>query len=90
MAGSKGPSGGIVRYDDERTLPKQGKPNSRADLYKNGQLYQQRWYDSNGNAQRNRDHTDHGNSAQHPVVPHDHGWYPERNPDWEYPDFKWT
>lgn len=63
MAGSEGPSGGIARYDDERTLLKQGKPNSRADLYKNRELYQQRWYDSNGNAQRNRDHTDHGNSV---------------------------
>ncbi|MDD4154602.1 MAG: hypothetical protein PHT30_04265 [Bacilli bacterium] len=69
-----GESGGIERFDDVPSLKPTGKPNSIAILYKKGQKIQSRWYDANGRAQRNRDYTDHGNSKQHPIVPHDHPW----------------
>ena len=33
-----------------------------------------RWYDSNGNAYRDVDMTNHGNSKTHPEYPHEHTW----------------
>jgi len=33
-----------------------------------------RWYDSEGKAYRNVDMSDHGNSKEHPEVPHEHTW----------------
>ena len=86
-----GYSGGVERVDDVRSLPTEGKPNSRKDLYKNGERIQSRWYDANGNPARNRDYSNHGNPAKHPIVPHDHDWIDgNRSPTWDYPsaDFK--
>lgn len=77
--GMAAPSGGIERFDDIPSLEEKGKPNSRADLYKNGKLIQSRWYGPNGLAERNRDFTDHGNSKQHPNVPHDYPWIGEKS-----------
>ena len=33
-----------------------------------------RWYDSEGKAYRDVDMSDHGNSKEHPEVPHEHTW----------------
>lgn len=53
-------------------LPVRGaKPNSRYDLYINGQKIQSRWYDRNGKAIRNRDFT-HQDAHRNHNFPHDH------------------
>ena len=40
-----------------------------------------RWYDSEGKAYRDVDMSDHGNSKEHPEVPHEHTWeYNNGNP----------
>lgn len=75
-----GYSGGIKRLDDVHGLDKKDTPNSRTDLYKNGKLFQQRWYGPDGRAARNRDHNNHGNPKEHPNVPHDHPWDWEKSP----------
>lgn len=53
----------IERIDGKRgDLPTSGaKPNSRYDLYVNGEKIQSRWFDSEGNVVRNRDY-DHKNA----------------------------
>ena len=35
-------------------------------------LVTERHYDSNGNAYLDIDYSDHGNSKNHPIVPHEH------------------
>ena len=65
------PSGGVTkRYGRVGSLPRFGaKPNSRTDLYnENGVLVQQRWYDHNGIAFRNRDYSETKFGV------HDHLW----------------
>ena len=54
-------------------LERNGKPNSRTDRFQNGRLKQQRWYDKNGRAVRNRDF-EHGNGDNSHFFPHDHEW----------------
>ena len=82
-------SGGIFVIEGVR-LEGTGVPNSRFDLYKNGELDSWRWYDADGRATRNRNFNDHGNPKAHPVVPHDHIWdYSKEHPrsrDWTKPD----
>lgn len=39
-----------------------------------GDVVTRRWYDSNGNAIRDVNMTDHGNPKMHPEVPHEHLW----------------
>ena len=39
-----------------------------------GNISTRRWYDSNGNAYRDVDMTNHGNSKTHPEYPHEHTW----------------
>lgn len=39
-----------------------------------GNIITRRWYDSNGNAYRDVDMTNHGNSKTHPEYPHEHTW----------------
>ncbi len=52
-----------------------GVPNSSIDfLDSNGNISTRRWYDSNGNAYRDVDMTNHGNPATHPDWPHEHIW----------------
>ncbi len=54
-----------------RRLEKTGKPNSKMQKYNNNnQLVQERWYDENGHAVRNRDYRHGGNMK----FPHDHDW----------------
>ena len=51
------------------------EPNSSVDIYdKDGNIVRRRWFDSNGDAQRDLDYTNHGNSKQHPEWPHEHFW----------------
>lgn len=65
------PSGGVaVSY--ARKLDKLGKPNSRADRYKNGEKVQSRWYDAKGRALRDRDYKHQGVDTHN--FPHDHNW----------------
>lgn len=85
-------SGGVPNRTIERVdgrcgdLPTSGaKPNSRYDLYVNGEKVQSRWFDSNGRVTRNRDYN-HQNAHNNHEFPHDHNWswekgYPERNPE---------
>lgn len=50
-----------------------GIPNSVTQKYnKRGSLISERYYDGNGNAYLDIDYTNHGNSTQHPIVPHQH------------------
>ncbi len=70
------PSGGVAIYHDLPKLNEYGKPNSRADLYKNGRLKQSRWYGPDGRATRNRDYF-HGGEME---FPHDHKWDWNINP----------
>ncbi|MBQ9790544.1 MAG: hypothetical protein IJW24_03015 [Clostridia bacterium] len=70
-------SGGVtnrgVEIVYERSLRMKGKPNSRSDRYKNGKRVQSRWYDKDGNAERNRDY-EHQDSNHTHFFPHDHDW----------------
>ena len=57
-----------------------GEPNSSVDIVdSNGRLKTRRWYNENGQATRDVDFTNHGNSKLHPTVPHEHHF--EYNPD---------
>lgn len=72
-------------------LVKNAKPNSRYDLYVNGNKVQSRWYDSNGNAIRNRDYM-HQDAHNNHVFPHDHIWnwnngFPARGREGIEPDY---
>ncbi len=52
-----------------------GEPDSSVDIVdEDGNIKTRRWFDENGNATRDVDMTDHGNSKQHPEVPHEHTW----------------
>ena len=52
-----------------------GTPNSSVDILdKNGNISTRRWYDSNGNAYRDVDMTNHGNPKTHSEYPHEHIW----------------
>jgi len=85
-------SGGIKRVYDWDSLPEEGQePNSRMDLFKNGELVESRCFGPDGRAIHARDYRDHGNPKRHPEVPHDHRYdwskKPPRQP-WESPDYK--
>lgn len=69
------PNRTIIRVDGRSgDLPTSGaKPNSRYDLYVNGNLRQSRWFDSKGNAVRNRDYF-HQDPFNNHTFPHDHNW----------------
>lgn len=62
---------------DLRKLPvntKEGaKPNQCIVAYKQGKLYERRYFDENGRAIKDIDYTDHGNPKYH-KVPHVHDW----------------
>ncbi|MDD3323394.1 MAG: hypothetical protein PHS59_18310 [Paludibacter sp.] len=84
------PSGGIERFDDVPSLKDEGTANSRADLYKDGKLKQQRWYGPDGKAQRNRDYF-HGGEKHN--FPHDHPWDYSKHParqECTEPDLNWV
>ena len=55
--------------------PIKGEPNSSVDILdKNGNVVRRRWFDSEGNAMRDLDYTNHGNPKTHPEWPHEHIW----------------
>lgn len=57
-----------------------GEPNSSIDILdKDGNVLTRRWFDENGNATRDVDMTNHGNSKQHPEWPHEHFWSYDSN-----------
>lgn len=58
-----------------------GEPNSSEDIVdENGNIKTRRWFDENCKAYRDVDMTDHGNSKNHPEVPHEHKWDWNCNP----------
>ena len=57
------------------SIPYKGTPNSVFDNYKDGVLQRRRYYGNDGRPRLDIDMTDHGNSKEHPVVPHYHNWY---------------
>ena len=81
----------VERVDNVRNLSIEGKPDSRVDRYENGELIQQRWYDSKGFELRNRDYR-HQDAHNNHTFPHDHIWdwskKPPRLKDVE-PDWRW-
>ena len=68
------PSGGTYNfYGRVGSLSRTGKPNSRVDLFQNGEKIQSRWYNAEGKAKRNRDFK-HGDGSNTHTFPHDHNW----------------
>lgn len=57
------------------SIPYKDAPNSVFDNYKDGVLQRRRYYGKDGRPRLDIDMTDHGNSKEHPVVPHYHNWY---------------
>lgn len=52
-----------------------GEVNTSVDILDaEGNIKTRRWYDSEGKAYRDVDMSDHGNSKEHPEVPHEHTW----------------
>ena len=52
-----------------------GEANTSVDILgAGGNIKTRRWYDSDGKAYRDVDMSDHGNSKEHPEVPHEHTW----------------
>lgn len=61
------------------SVPFQGTPDSVFDNYIGETLQRRRYYGSDGRPRLDIDMTDHGNSKEHPVVPHYHNWYRDQN-----------
>lgn len=53
-------------------MPISGSLNSATRNYKNGSLYTERYFGSDGKPYLDIDYSDHGNSATHKIVPHEH------------------
>ena len=73
-------------------IPMQGPPNGYLSGHNgHGDLYES-WYDSDGNVERVRHHSNHGNEKRHPKNPHDHKGIKDKNgkptlsPEAEDPD----
>ena len=64
-------SGTIYESFADMMLPEDAK--RYLDFLENGKKTI-RWYDSEGKAYRDVDMSDHGNSKEHPEVPHEHTW----------------
>jgi len=65
-----------VNTTTDHRIPREGNPNSvtRKIDRNTGELISERHYGPDGRAVRDVHHTDHGNPADHPHVPHQHGW----------------
>lgn len=57
------------------SIPYKGATNSVFDNFKDGALQRRRYYGNDGRPRLDIDMTDHGNSKEHPIVPHYHNWY---------------
>lgn len=55
-------------------VPTKGEPNSVTKVIRNGRVDQERYYDECGDVYLDIDYSDHGNSTNHPIVPHQHIW----------------
>ena len=69
----------ITPSSNHSTVPKnpgpKGTPSSSVDILDNaGNVATRRWYDSNGNAYRDVDMTNHGNPKTHREHPHEYTW----------------
>ncbi len=63
----------IVNKIKEHGLTIKDIPNSVNQKYnEKGDIISERYYDGNGNAYLDIDYTNHGNSKQHSIVPHQH------------------
>ncbi|MNN64556.1 hypothetical protein D3C81_1800010 [compost metagenome] len=71
--GTPSPFGHIVKSIGN-SLPIYGDSYSSMDLKVDGVLIQRRYFDIDGKVDMDIDYTNHGNPAQHPVVPHRHNW----------------
>lgn len=73
LFGGRGSSSGGNFRGSSKT-PNINIPNSTYSWYKNGKIYQKRWYDRFGKPKKDKDYTDHGNNKRHPVTPHYHDY----------------
>lgn len=64
---------------EAHSIPYRGIANSAYDNYKDGILQRRRYYGNDGRPRLDIDMTDHGNPKEHPVVPHYHNWYLDKN-----------
>lgn len=87
----KGISGGVIivyNYEDFPKPKKPGLPNTRYDLYRNGELHRWRWTDADGRPAWDRDFTHSGEDSHD--FPHDHAWDDgHRIPDQLPPSDEW-
>lgn len=63
------------QIEEVHSIPYKGTPNSVFDNFKDGALQRRRYYGNDGRPRLDIDMTDHGNSKEHPIVPHYHNWY---------------
>lgn len=69
-----------ITLSEENDIPYRGTPGSHV---KSPDGKKERVYGPDGLPDRDRHHTDHGNSKQHPYVPHDHDWGFDDNGAWQ-------
>ncbi len=62
----------VDMYENAHSMPVEGKPNSVAQNYCDGNLTTERYFGNNGKPYLDIDYTNHGNSKMHPNVPHEH------------------
>lgn len=63
---------GISQLTDAHMVPMEGKKDSVTQVYRDGNMVTERYYDAKGSAYLDIDYTDHGNPKMHPDVPHEH------------------
>lgn len=85
LFGGRGASSG-GNYRGTTKPPRTHNSNAVYYYYKNGKLYQKRWYDDKGKPSKDKDYTDHGNSRKHPINPHFHDWEDGKRGDGYYWD----
>ena len=65
----------LKHTSDNKNPGPYGEVNTSVDILDaEGNIKTRRWYDSEGKAYRDVDMSDHGNSKEHPEVPHEHTW----------------
>ena len=62
----------VQTVSEVRRMPMSSSPNSVIRNYRNGSLYIERYYGSDGKPYLDIDYSDHGNPNTHPDVPHQH------------------
>lgn len=69
-----------ITLSEENDIPYRGTPGSHV---KSPDGKKERVYGPDGLPDRDRHHTNHGNSKQHPYIPHDHDWGFDDNGAWQ-------